>query len=171
MIAASNSLNHARARGEFLASIHWKIRLRFRLALAVSSTRYVIFGANLVEHLTRRTGAAFGGIFKALADAFGRAGFGRQIEEPLIGLGILHHGGGFSIHRQHKGTFCLSEVTQKFRRMIAEGGHGLNVFGDVHRAALLHLLPNSVMPFAAKCKNERWLGFPGMLMGSPWQLR
>src|ERR1700674_5499659 len=109
MIAASNSLNHARARGELSASIHWKIRLRFGIALAVSSTRYVIFGTNLVEHLTRRTGAALGGIVKPLADALDRAGFGREIEEPLIRFGILHHGGGFSIHRQDKGTFCLSE--------------------------------------------------------------
>jgi hypothetical protein len=48
-----------------------KIRLRFRLARAVSSTRYVIFGAYLVKHLACRPGPAIGNVLKSLPDALG----------------------------------------------------------------------------------------------------
>ena len=104
--------------------------LDFRLARAVSSTRYVIFGAYLVEHLACRPRPAIGNVLKALPDALGR-----QIEQLLVGLGVLHHGGGFSVHGQNQRPLGLSQVAQKLCRVVAEGRHGLNVFGDVHRTS------------------------------------
>ena len=105
------------------------------MARAVSSTRYVIFRAYLVEHFTRRPGPAIGNIFEALPDALGRAGFRGEIEQVLIGFGVLDHGGSFSIHRQNERALSLAQVAQKLRRVIAERGHWLNVLGDVHGAA------------------------------------
>jgi hypothetical protein len=75
---------------------------RFRPAHAVRSMRYLIFGAYLVEHLARRPGPATYNVVKTLPDALGHAGLGRQIEQLLIGFGVLHHGGGFSIHGQNQ---------------------------------------------------------------------
>jgi hypothetical protein len=49
-------------------------------ARAVSSTRYVIFGAYLVQNFARRPCPAIGNVFKSLPDTLGHAGFRRQIE-------------------------------------------------------------------------------------------
>src|SRR5260370_689554 len=115
--------------------MRWKSRLRLRVARAVSSTRYVIFRADFVENLACRAGAAVRYILKSLPDALGRAGLGREIKKPLIGLSVLHHGGSLSVHRQNQRALGFFEVTQKLRRMVAERRHRLNVFRDVHRAA------------------------------------
>ena len=87
----------------------WKIRLRFRLARAVSSTWNVIFGAYLVEHLARWPGPVTYNVVKTLPDALGRTGLGRQIEQLLIGFRVLHHGGGFFIHGQSNILILLVE--------------------------------------------------------------
>jgi len=42
-----------------------------------------------------RASAAAGDIFESLPDALGC-----EIEKPLIGFGVLHHGGGLSVHGQ-----------------------------------------------------------------------
>ncbi len=93
---------HTDACGELSALISRKMRLRFRLARAVSSTRYVIFGADLVEDLTRRPGAAIGHVVKALPDPLGGTGLGREIEQALVGFRVLQHGGGLAVHGQHQ---------------------------------------------------------------------
>jgi hypothetical protein len=112
------------------------MRRRLRLARAVSSTWYAILYADLVEDLPRGAGAAVRQILQALADAFGGTGLGRQVEQVLVRFSVLHHGGGPAVHRQDDGTFGLPEMAHELRRVIAEGGHGLNVFGDVHRRAV-----------------------------------
>ncbi len=74
--------------GELSALISRKIRLRFRLARAVSSTRYVIFGPDRVEDLARRPGAASGHVVKALPDPLGGTGLGREIKQALVGFRV-----------------------------------------------------------------------------------
>src|SRR5215831_16938795 len=115
--------------------MRWKIRLRSRTARAVISTRYVILSAYLVECLTCRAGAVAGDIVKPLTNALGSAGFGREVEKPLIGFGVLHDGGSLSVHRQNQRPLGLFEMAQELRRMVAKRRHRLNVFGDIHRAA------------------------------------
>jgi hypothetical protein len=50
----------------------------------------------------------------------------------LIGLGVLNDGGGFAVDRQDDGPLGIFQVPHDVRRVIAESGHGLDVFGDVH---------------------------------------
>src|SRR5260370_22760321 len=108
------------------------MRLRFRPARAVSSTRYAILCAYFVEHFTCRTGATVRYVFQTLPDAFGGTGVCRQVEQVLVGFGVLYDRGSLPVHRQDNGTLGLPEVLHYFRRMVAERGHRLNVFGDVH---------------------------------------
>ena len=61
----------------------------------MSSTRYVIFGAYLVENLACRAGTASRDILKALPDPLGCAGLGSEIKKPLIGFGVLRHSTAF----------------------------------------------------------------------------
>jgi hypothetical protein len=104
--------------GPDLASLFLPEANQGRLARAVSSTRYVIFGACLVEHVACRPGPAAGNVLKSLLDALGRTGLGRQIEQTLVGLGVLQHGGGFSVHGQNQRPLGLSQMAQKLCRAL-----------------------------------------------------
>jgi hypothetical protein len=75
-----------------------------------------MFGTYLVEHFARRPGTAIGNVFKSLPYALGRAGLGRQIEQLLVGLDVLHHDSGFSIHSQNQRPLVL----RRWRRNFAE---------------------------------------------------
>ena len=49
-----------------------------------------MFAANLVKYVSRRASASVGYVIKSLADAFLCIGAGRNVEQALIGFGILH---------------------------------------------------------------------------------
>src|SRR5271167_2375300 len=106
---------------------------RSRLARAASSTRYVMLRADLVEHRLGRPDSAVTEIVKSLANALTSAVLGCEIEQTLIGFGILHDRRRLAVHRQDDRTFGLLEMAQNIGRTIAESGHRLNVFSDVHR--------------------------------------
>ena len=44
---------------------------------------------------------------QSLADALARIGSGGDVEETLIGRGVLDYGGGFSLHGEHDRALAL----------------------------------------------------------------
>jgi hypothetical protein len=54
------------------------------MALAVSSTRYAVLGAELIEDLPSGAGPAGGNVFKTSANTLAGLGFINQIMEALV---------------------------------------------------------------------------------------
>ncbi len=63
--------------------------------------------ANLVKYRFRRPGAAVGHIFQTLANTFLDLRAGGDVEQPLIGLGILHNSSRLPLNREHDRAFTL----------------------------------------------------------------
>jgi hypothetical protein len=66
--------------------------------------------ANLVKYLSCRASTSVCDVVQTLTDTFLSIGTGGNVEEALIGFGVLHNGSGFSVHCQHHRTFCLFEL-------------------------------------------------------------
>lgn len=97
--------------------------LQSRAARSVSSTWQAVLTAELVEDLRCRPRAATRDIFQALADPLGGVSLGGDVEEALVGPGVLHHDLGLSIDReQHRAPRGL-KVLDRFRRFATEIRH------------------------------------------------
>jgi hypothetical protein len=90
-----------------------------------------MFGANFVKHLAGRPHPSSLYVFEALPDIFGNPGFRRQIQEILIGSGVLDDGFGFPVDGEDNGPLGFLKVLHEPRRIATEGRHGLDVFGNV----------------------------------------
>jgi hypothetical protein len=82
-----------------------------------------------------------GYVIKALTDTFRGVGTGRNVEQALIGLGILHDSRCFALHRKHHGALALLELFHEVAGTSAEGCQRLDVLGDVQHwpAPVKHL--------------------------------
>jgi hypothetical protein len=69
-----------------------------------------MFAADVVEYLSRRASASVGYVIKALADAFRCVGTGRNVEQALISLGVLHDSRCLTLHREYYGALALLEL-------------------------------------------------------------
>jgi hypothetical protein len=72
-----------------------------------------------------------GYVITALTDAFHGVGIGRNVEQALIGVGILHDSRCFALHRKHHGALALLELFHEVAGTSAEGCQRLDVLGDV----------------------------------------
>jgi hypothetical protein len=52
-------------------------------------------------------------IFQTLPNAFFGIGLRRNVEQPLVGFGILHYCGGLAVHGKHHGPLALLQVLEK----------------------------------------------------------
>jgi hypothetical protein len=75
-----------------------------------------MFSANLVKHLFCGAVTTAGYIVQTLTNAFLGVGAGGDVEQPLIGLGILHNGGCLPLNCEHDGAFTLLQLLQKLAR-------------------------------------------------------
>jgi hypothetical protein len=93
----------------------------------------------LPEELAGRSALSTVELFEALADAFTGIGFGGEIKQALVGGGILKNSFGLAVDGEDNGALRLLELLNKLGGVIAEGGKGLGVQGDVelrcHRSA------------------------------------
>jgi hypothetical protein len=105
-------------------------------ARAVKLTRYSIFAAHLVEDLVHWARAAFAQVFKSLANGFFFAGLGGEVEEALILGWALDDGFGLAVDGEDDGAAGLLEALHELDGVVAEGGKGLDVFGDVNHDGL-----------------------------------
>ena len=59
-----------------------------------------MFAANLVKDISRRASASVGYIIEPLTDAFLCIGAGGNVEQALIGFGVLHDSRRLPLHRK-----------------------------------------------------------------------
>ncbi len=83
------------------------------------------------QSLTRRTHTTLLYVFEALPDSFKRIGLCGNIEQALIGFGILHHRFRLSIDCKNQRFLRFLEVFHELPWIAAERRHRLNVFFDV----------------------------------------
>src|SRR4051812_1270263 len=89
-----------------------------------------------VENGPRRTSASAFQIFQALPDALPSDRPRGVVEKMLVGLGILHHGGGLAVDCQSDRAACRTEMSHHLRRVIAEQRHRLGVLVLSMRSAV-----------------------------------
>src|ERR1700674_1713245 len=94
-------------------------------------TAYAMLGFELVEKLLRGPSFSFFRVLQALTDAFLCIDAGSDVEQALIGLGILHDGRCLPPHREHHRALALLELLDEVARPSAEGCQRLDVFGDI----------------------------------------
>jgi hypothetical protein len=92
-----------------------------------------------LQSLTRWTHPALAYILQSLAYAFGGIGSGSDVQQALVGFGVLNNGFGFAVNRENQRAFRFLEVLHELSRVAAESGHGLNVFFDVEHERLQRL--------------------------------
>jgi hypothetical protein len=93
-------------------------------------------GFELVEKLPRGPSLSFFRTLKALSDAFLGVGMGGNIEQSLIGFGILHDGGCFPLHCEYHGTLAFFKLFYEIAGTTPESRQRLDILGYVkHRPA------------------------------------
>ena len=101
--------------------------------------------SKFLEHLRHWSGAAERTIFEALANPLGRAGSRGDVQQPLIGRRALNDRGSLAVHGQYDRPARFGQVPHDVRGMIAERGHGLDVFRDVQDAVSVRRCMNQVL--------------------------
>jgi hypothetical protein len=76
------------------------------------------------------------GFEQALANTFTRIGCSGDIEEALIGFGILDDGCGLALNGEHYGPLALLELFHEVAGTSPERGQGLDIFRDVEPGKL-----------------------------------
>jgi hypothetical protein len=100
-------------------------------ARRVSLTSYAIFLAEFGEDFAGRTCAAFGDILQPLAESLFWINLGGEVEEALVFGGVLEDGLGFAVDGEDDGALGLLKLLNELDGVVAEGGEGLDVLGDV----------------------------------------
>lgn len=88
------------------------------------------------ERFASRTHAALFKVFEALTNAFEYICLRCDIQEALIGFGILNDRFGFSVDRENERLFRLLEMFHEFGRIAPEGCHRLDIFFKVEHGGL-----------------------------------
>src|SRR5207249_10135258 len=99
-----------------------------RRARSANLTRYGMVAAEHFQSFTRRTHTTLLCVFEALSDALKRIGLCGDVEQALIGFGILHDRFRFPIDRKNQRFLRFLEVLHELPWIAAERGHSLNVF-------------------------------------------
>jgi hypothetical protein len=92
--------------------------------------------AQVGEDFAGGAGAVGGDVGVALADALALVGGGGDVEEALVGGGGEDSGFGFAVDGEDDGAAGLLELLHHFDGVVAEGGEGLDVLGDVEHGGL-----------------------------------
>jgi hypothetical protein len=93
-------------------------------------------GFELVEKLPRGPSLSFFRTLKALLDAFLGVGMRSNIEQSLIGFGVLHDGGRFPLHCEYHGALAFFKLFYEIAGTTPESRQRLDILGYVkHRPA------------------------------------
>jgi len=95
-----------------------------------------MFAPEHFQLFSGRMHAALLYILEALADPFSCFDLRGDVEQTLIGFGILHGCSALSVDGKHERFFGLLKVLHELRGISAESGHRLNVFLDVEHEYL-----------------------------------
>ena len=94
-------------------------------------TRYAILGFKLVKKLSGWSCTAVCYVVEPLANTFLSIGARDNVEQTLIGFGVPHDGGSFTINREHYRAFGLLELFYEVAGRPAKCSQRLNVSSDV----------------------------------------
>jgi len=89
------------------------------------------------QNFTRRPHATLLYVLKPLPYSFNGIGLRRDVEQALIGFGILHDRFRFAVNGKNQRPLGFLETFHEFSRIAPECGHGLNVFLDVEHTHLM----------------------------------
>jgi hypothetical protein len=73
-----------------------------------------MLGFELVEEFPRRPGSFFPRVFEPLPDAFSGISARSDVEQALIGFGVLYNRCRFASHREHNRALALFELLHEF---------------------------------------------------------
>jgi hypothetical protein len=91
-------------------------------------------GFELVEKLPRGPSLSSFRTLKALPDAFLGVGMRSNIEQSLIGVGVLHDGGRFPLHCEYHGALAFFKLFYEIAGTTPESRQRLDILGYVkHR--------------------------------------
>jgi len=74
------------------------------------------------------THAALFHVGETLADSFGSVGLRCDVQQALVGLGVLYNRFGFAINGKYERVLGFFEMFQELCGISAESRHSLNVF-------------------------------------------
>src|ERR1039457_8918 len=98
-------------------------------------TRYPMSSFEFGEEFLDVLPFSLSGILQALADALAGVGASRDVEQALIGFGVLHDYRSLAFHGENYRALALSELFHKIARPATERGQLLNILGNVqHRS-------------------------------------
>ena len=103
--------------------------------LRARSTRCAIFATDVLEDLPGRAHPAICSIVEALPDGFEHIGARRDVQQTLIGLGVLYHGLRFAVHGEDDRPPGLLELGDKLAGFAAECRERLSVASDIKHGA------------------------------------
>src|ERR1035437_8701583 len=122
---------HLRAASECSALISSYRWARSRSAREVMLTRYAMLNLELVEKLPCRADLSFFCVLQALTDTFLCVGACGNVEQSLIGMGVLHNSRCLPLHRKHHRTLAFFQLFHEVAGPAAESRQRLNVIRDV----------------------------------------
>src|SRR5437660_4839818 len=102
-----------------------------RRARSANLTRYGMVAAKHLQRFTGGTRTTLLYVFAALPDSLKSIGLCGNVEQALIGFGILHDRFRFPIDRKNHRFLRLFEMLHELPWIAAERRHRLNVFFDV----------------------------------------
>lgn len=76
-------------------------------------------GFELVKKFSDRPDLSFR-LLQALADAFPWISLGGDIEQTLVGLGVLHNGCRLPLHRKHDRSFAFLQLLHKVALLVPQ---------------------------------------------------
>src|SRR5205807_1349607 len=107
-----------------------------RRARSANLTRYGMVAAEHLQCLTGWTHTTLLYVFEALPDSLKSIGLCGNVEQALIGFGILNDRFRLSIDRKNQRFLRFLEVLHELPWIAAERRHRLNVFFDVKHSDL-----------------------------------
>src|SRR6266567_4399605 len=117
-----------------------------RKARLVSLTRYFMDAAEDFQSFPRRTDAALFYVLKPLADSLSGIGLRCDVEQALIGFGILDDRFRFAVNGENQRLLGFLEVLHELSRIAPECGHGLNIFLNVEHTQLVWIIAPLKVP-------------------------
>src|ERR1700722_4047398 len=103
---------------------------------------FLDLGVKLPEELARRLAFSFSRLLQSLANAFAGIGRRRDVEQSLVGPGVLDYSSGLALHREDHGALALAQLFEEVCRTAAKRGQRLDVLGQVD-VEIAHDLPSS----------------------------
>src|SRR5438105_5904839 len=107
-----------------------------RRARSANLTRYGMVAAEHLQCFTGRTHTTLLYVLKALPDSLKRIGLCGDVEQALIGFGILHDRFRFPIDCKNKRFLRLLEMLHELPRIAPECRVRLNVYFDIKHTEL-----------------------------------